>query len=581
MSRSVAQLTAAYRAGDTHPGDLLNELATSIEAGGANPVWISTFSREALQAQLAAADPAGPLYGVPFAVKDNIDVVGLPTTAACPAFSYEPTRSATVVEQLVQAGAIVVGKTNLDQFATGLVGTRSPYGICASVFDPRYVSGGSSSGSAVAVASGQVAFALGTDTAGSGRIPAAFNALVGLKPTRGLLSTRGVVPACRSLDCVSILAHTVADAQQLLEVCARFDADDPFSRERAAVVGFGDGPVRLALPREEDLEFFGDQESAELFAAAVARATSLGWQLSRFDLRPFREAAGLLYSGPWVAERLAAVSGFLEEHAGAMHPVVRGIVEGGRQYSAEAGFRGIYRLAELRRVVDAVFEGCDALLLPTAPSHYTIEELLENPLELNSRLGTYTNFVNLLDLSALAVPAGFRKAGLPFGVSFVGPAFHDGRLAELGRYFHGESQAAEAPGPGRVWLAVAGAHLTGQPLNHELSARGARRVRCTQTAPEYRLYALNTTPPKPGLVHVPAEPDGAQAHAIEVEVWELTDAAFGSFVAGVPAPMTIGMTKLADGSLVKGFSCEPYALAGALEISHFGGWRGFRTASVA
>jgi len=571
VSLSVVELVLAYRAGSRRPGDELDAAFESLEQCEKS-VWISTFSREQLQQQLEAADAEAPLYGVTFAVKDNIDVAGLPTTAACPEFSYLPAAHAPVVERLVRAGAIVVGKTNLDQFATGLVGTRSPHGACASVFDPRYVSGGSSSGSAVAVASGQVAFALGTDTAGSGRIPAAFNALVGLKPTRGVLSTRGVVPACRSLDCVSILAHTVVDAELLFEVSAAFDAGDPFSRARQSVTRLGDGPVRVAVPREEDLEFFGDDESAELFAAAVARARNLGYEVSRFDLRPFREAASLLYSGPWVAERLAALSGFFEAHPSAIHPVVRGIIEGGRQYSAEAAFRGQYRLAELQRKTQTVFEGCEALLLPTAPGHYTIEQVLEDPVELNSRLGTYTNFVNLLDLCALALPAGFRKSGLPFGITFLAPAFHDQRLTDLGRQFAAEPAATSCPSKGLVFLAVAGAHLSGQPLNHELTSRGARRVRTTKTAPEYRLYALDTEPPKPGLVHFPGE----AAHAIEVELWELTDAAFGSFVAGVPAPMTIGTTKLDDGSLVKGFGCEPHALTHAREISQFGGWRAFR-----
>jgi allophanate hydrolase len=572
QTSSVAALCSAYRDGSKRPSDELDACFAKIAEAGPRPIWISTFSRDQVQAQLEAADSAGPLYGVPFAVKDNIDVAGLPTTAACPDFSYSPVRHATVVERLVQAGAIVLGKTNLDQFATGLVGTRTPYGICSSVFDERYISGGSSSGSAVAVAQGQVCFALGTDTAGSGRIPAAFNGLVGLKPTRGVLSTRGVVPACRSLDCVSIFANTVADAELLFDISAGFDAGDPFARERGAVTGFGDQPLRLAVPRAEDLEFFGDLESAELFLAAVARAQALGAEITRFDMAPFREAAALLYSGPWVAERLMATAALLESKPEAFDSVVRSVVLDGHKYDAEASFRGRYRLAELRQQARAVLAGCDALLLPTAPTHYTIDEVLKNPLELNARLGTYTNFVNLLDLSALAVPAGFKQSGMPFGVTFMAPAFHDLRLTELGRRFVAEPAAVSGPGFGCTWLAVAGAHLSGQPLNHELTSRGARRVRTTMTAAEYRLYALDTVPPKPGLVHVPGE----AAHAIEVEIWELTEEAFGAFVARIPAPMTIGMTRLADGSLIKGFSCEPHALQGAREISQFGSWRAFR-----
>ena len=575
MSLSIIELMAAYRAGTRSPKDELLACLRRIEAEGEQPIWISRFSEEQVLAQLDAADIAGPLYGVPFAVKDNIDVAGLPTTAACPDYSYLPARHASVVERLVQAGAIVLGKTNLDQFATGLVGTRTPYGICSSVFDSKYVSGGSSSGSAVAVAKGQVAFSLGTDTAGSGRVPAMFNALVGVKPTRGLLSTRGVVPACKSLDCVSIFTKNLADAELLLELCAGFDAEDSYSRERVAVNALGDGRPRLAVPRAEDLEFFGDHENADLFLMAVERAKALGAEITRFDLAPFREAAALLYAGPWVAERLTTVAELLEKKPEAIHPVVRGIVEGGRGHGADATFRALYRLGELRIKANRVLADCDALLLPTAPSHYTIQEVLDKPVELNSRLGTYTNFVNLLDLSALAVPAGFKKSGLPFGVTFMAPAFHDQRLLELGRSFVGEAPVATAPAHDCVWLAVAGAHLTGQPLNHELASRGARRIRTTKTAPEYRLYALETVPPKPGLVHTPGE----AAHAIEVEIWELTREAFGAFVAQIPAPMTIGMTRLADGSLVKGFACEPYALKGAREISQFGSWRAFRASA--
>ncbi|HKY37765.1 MAG TPA: allophanate hydrolase [Polyangiaceae bacterium] len=575
MIPSLTELLSQYRSGARKPREVLSECCQRIESEGERPIWISRFDEAQLLAQLEASDPAGPLYGVPFAVKDNIDVAGLPTSAGCPDFSYTPVRHAPVVERLVQAGAIVLGKTNLDQFATGLVGTRSPYGICSSVFDSRYLSGGSSSGSAVAVAKGQAAFALGTDTAGSGRVPAAFNGLVGLKPTRGLLSTRGVVPACRSLDCVSVFTRTVADADLLLELCALHDPKDPFSRPGRAVTGLGDAPLRLAVPLAQDLEFFGDLESAELFVDAVKHAESLGAEITRFELAPFREAAALLYGGPWVAERLAACGALLETKPEAIHPVVRSIIEGGRKYDAEQVFQGLYRLRELRTITGRLLQETEALLLPTVPTHYTIKQLLDDPVELNARLGTYTNFVNLLDLVALAVPAGRKRSGLPFGVTFMAPAFHDQRLLALGRRFLGEADAQQVPARGCVWLAVAGAHLSGQPLNHELTRLAARRIRTTKTAAEYRLYALDTVPPKPGLVHAP----GDAAHAIEVEIWELTQEAFGSFVARVPPPMTIGNTRLSDGSLVKGFCCESYALSGAREISQFGGWRAFRASS--
>jgi allophanate hydrolase len=568
-------LVAAYRAGQKRPRDVLESVYAHIERAGAAPVWISLQPFEAALAALARAEREaehGPLFGVPFAVKDNIDVRGLPTTAACPEFSYVAERSSPIVERLVAAGAIVIGKTNLDQFATGLVGTRSPYGVCSSVFDSRYISGGSSSGSAVAVARGDVGFSLGTDTAGSGRVPAAFNDLVGVKPTRGLLSSRGVVPACRSLDCVSIFAQGLSDAELLLSVCAGYDAEDPFSRPQPATRPHLPERVRLGIPSAESLEFFGDSESARLYQAAVARFSALNVEPIEVDLRVFRDAASLLYQGPWVAERLAALGPFFERSPEAVHPVVRGILEGARRYSARDAFEGSYRLAQLKRITEKVWQTIDALLVPTAPAHYTIEAVLADPLGLNQNLGTYTNFVNLLDLSALAVPAGFRENGLPFGVTLIGPAFADADLLELARRERGEGpRARRTPAPGFVRLAVAGAHLSGQPLNRELTCRGARLLQTTRTAAEYRLFALDTIPPKPGLVHVP---HGA-GESIEVEVWELDQQAFGSFVAEIPAPMTIGSTRLIDGSTVKGFSCEPHALEGAREISEYGGWRAF------
>lgn len=533
--------------------------------------FISTFSREVAEAQLAGHDRALPLYGVPFSVKDNIDVFGLPTTAACPSFSYYPEANAPVVERLCQAGAVVIGKTNMDQFATGLVGSRSPYGACSSVFNSAYISGGSSSGAAVSVASGLVAFALGTDTAGSGRVPAAFNNLVGLKPTRGLLSTRGVVPACRSLDCVSLFTHNVQDAAFLFAICSEFDPLDALSRRSPGSVTLGDGRVRVGVPREQDLEFFGDSESQRLYAAALARASEMGWSLEHFDLQPFFEAAKLLYSGPWVAERLAGLESFLEDQPQDLNPVVAQILDGARRCSAADVFRGQERILALKRSVEPILSRFDALLLPTAPTHYTHAEIAVDPILFNSRLGTYTNFVNLLDLSALAIPAGFRPNGLPFGVTLLGPHFAEARLLELGSRFLNEPSLPSIQPPDVVWLAVAGAHLTGQPLNHELTSRGARRLRTCTTEPHYQLFALDTIPPKPGLVHTP----GQMGHAIEVEVWELTRKAFGSFVAAIPAPMTIGTTTLEDGVRVKGFSCERHALEGAQDVSSFGGWRAY------
>ena len=586
-SLEVATLAAGYATGALEPRAVLDFSYAALEKRDLRPIWIEVVPKadavalleHALERRARGEDL--PLLGVPFAIKDNIDLKGLPTTAGCPAFARAPSEHAFAVARLIEAGAIPLGKTNLDQFATGLVGTRSPYGVCSSAFDERYVSGGSSSGSALAVAHGIVSFALGTDTAGSGRIPAAFNNLVGWKPTRGLVSTRGVVPACRSLDCVSVFAASVPDAARVMAVLTAFDPLDPFSRPAAASKS---AVATIGVPAE--LEFFGDTAYAELFADAVLRVRALGVRVVPIDLEPFLAAARLLYGGPWVAERYAAVGEFIDAHPGDVHPVVREIVQGGRSTSAAAAFRGTYRLAELKRAADTTFDEVDALLLPTAPTHPTVEATLADPIEINSRVGRYTNFVNLLDLSALAVPAGFTPERRPFGVTLVGPAFADDALARLGYSLHraagatfGATGAPLADAPlGRtlpndhVLLAVVGAHLQGQPLNHQLTSRGATLARTLRSANDYRLYALaGTTPPKPGLVRTP----GFAGPGIELEVWSLTLSAFGSFVAEVPAPMVIGTVELEDATRVKGFLCEPSALEASSEITTFGGWRAY------
>lgn len=598
-SFDLSSLASAYAEG-VAPVEVVREVYRRIAARGADHVWINlrpeceVLAEASALAERRAAGAALPLYGVPFAVKDNLDVAGLPTTAACPAFAYTPASDAEVVRRLRAAGALVIGKTNLDQFATGLVGVRSPYGAPSSVFDPDYISGGSSSGSAVAVAAGLVSFALGTDTAGSGRVPAAFNNIVGWKPTKGLLSTRGLVPACRSLDCVSVFSLTCADSSVVAAVVAGFDAEDPFSRAAApgARPGFPDA-FRFGVPRPGQLEFFGDAEAARLFAEAVERLRVLGGEAVEIDFAPFAETAALLYSGPWVAERLAPITPFADQHPEALHPVTAAIIGGARKLSAVDAFRGLYRLEELRRVASAAWGRMDVLLLPTTPTIYTHAQLAAEPVLLNTRLGTYTNFVNLLDLCGVAVPAGFRGDGLPLGVTLLAPAFADAAVLELGGRLHarlggrlgGTSTdlvalpAGGASGPaaagaasGEVRLAVVGAHLRGQPLNPQLTSRGATFETSTRTASDYRLYALpGTTPPKPGLVLSP----GFEGPGLEVEVWRLSAAAFGEFTAEVPSPLAIGNLTLADGSRVKGFVCEPAALAGATEITAYGGWRAY------
>jgi allophanate hydrolase len=547
----------------------IRETYRLIRERGDDGVWLSLVPEEkALEraAELESSDL--PLRGKTFAVKDNIDVAGLPTTAACPEFSYVPEKSAFVVQRLLDAGAIVIGKTNLDQFATGLNGTRTPHTIPRNAFHPEYISGGSSSGSAIAVALGEVDFALGTDTAGSGRVPAAFNNLVGLKPTKGRWSTTGLVPACRSLDCITVLARNLGEAAEVDRVVAGFDAEDPFSRPESH--GFWAEKRKLAVPVPSQREFFGDAEYARLYAEAMTRVQALGWEVVEFDYEPFLAAAALLYNGPWVAERHAAMRDFLAERAEAVHPVVRGIVEGAGQFSATDAFEAQYRLADLVRRTEGLWTECDAMLLPTAGTIYTVEQMLADPVRLNSNLGRYTNFVNLMDLCGVAVPAGFRADGLPFGVTFLGPAWTEERLLRCAGEFLGQAVSIAAGG---VRLAVVGAHLRGQPLNRQLRDLGAVFVEQTHTAPCYRLFALpGTTPPKPGLVR---DRDG---FAIEVEVWQLSETGFGRFVAAIPAPLGIGTVELASGEMVKGFLCEGLAVEGAEEISRHGGWRAYLAA---
>lgn len=588
--RNLAAFRAAYARAEK-PEDVMRDVYAQIEARGRAPVWISLVPLETTLAALAhafARQEAGehlPLLGIPFAVKDNIDVAGIPTTAGCPAFSYVPQRHAFVVQKLVDAGAIPIGKTNLDQFATGLNGTRSPYGIPTSVYDERYVSGGSSSGSAVAVAADLVPFALGTDTAGSGRVPAAFNNLVGLKPTKGWFSSSGLVPAVRSQDCITVFAHRVSDAKEISQIAAGYDESDPFSRiAPAPMAGRTSAPVGLTfgVPQADQLEFFGDQEAEALFHQAVGKLEKMGLKRVEFDYSLFEVAAQMLYDGPWVAERLAAVEAFADQHADVIHPVVRDIIFSAKGMTAVDVFKGQYRLAELVRAVQPVWECIDVMLLPTAPTIYTVEQMLADPVRLNSRLGYYTNFVNLMDASALAVPAGFRTDGLPFGVTLVGRAFEDDLIAELGAWLTGEAEpnhvlgVAQEPSQDmictRVSIAVVGAHLRGQPLNPQLIECGAVFRRQTCTASGYALYVLpDSVPEKPGLVREP----GAQGN-IEVEIWDLPIAGFGAFVSAIPSPLGIGSIQLEDSSYVQGFLCEPYALQDAADITHLGGWKAYR-----
>jgi allophanate hydrolase len=591
VTETVAAILAAHRAGTMSPVQTVARSFARIREYDDPAVFISLRDEKLALAEaeaLAAKDAAHlPLYGIPVAVKDNIDVAGLPTTAACPAFSYMPTYDATSVARLRAAGAIMIGKTNLDQFATGLVGVRSPYGIPNNPMRRDLVPGGSSSGSGVAVSAGLVPLALGTDTAGSGRVPAMLNNIVGLKPSLGLVSTAGLVPACRTLDCVSVFALTVDDAMTALSAMAGPDGADPYSRNRPlAQMSAFPNHLRLGVPRAGQLIFFGDKASEAAFGEAVKRWTALGATLVEFDLEPFYETARLLYEGPWVAERYLVIRNLLASSPEAIHPVTREIIIAGARLSAADTFAALYRLQGLRKIAERAFERVDALVLPTAPTVYSTTQVLANPLELNSRLGTYTNFVNLLDLCGLALPAAIRPDDIPFGITLLAPAGQDARLASIGRVFHADTQlpmgALQLPQPplaqlpvgvsgDEIAIAVVGAHLSGMALNGELKALGGRLLEAAATAPDYKLYALATTPPKPGMLRVEA---GAGS-SIELELWAMPAAAFGNFVAAIPPPLSIGSIRLLDGRSVKGFIVEAADVTGARDISASGGWRAF------
>jgi allophanate hydrolase len=584
-----AELETGYRDGAFTPVDVAQAVLGRIADSPDPAIWISTRPQADILAdaqRLMERGSFGALWGLPFAVKDNIDAEGLPTTAACPSFSYRPDADAQAVARLKAEGALLIGKTNLDQFATGLNGARSPYGAPRCVFNADYISGGSSSGSAVAVARGQVSFALGTDTAGSGRVPAAFNNIVGVKPTRGLVSTTGVVPACRSLDCVTAFAGTVRDADLVRRIMQGEDAADAYSRPMTARP-LPNGRFRFGVLPEGEREFFGDRDVERLYDAAIARLESLGGDAVAIDYAPFRESAALLYDGPWVAERLAAIESFFSSHMDDIEPTVRVIIAGARRMSAVDAFRGAYRLEALRKAAAREWAKIDVLLLPTAPTIYTVEAMSRDPVALNGNLGRYTNFVNLLDCCAVAVPAGFRRDGLPAGVTLIAPAFADDALAVLadrlhraGRFGVGFQTAIAQPAEftlaqkdaAFVPIAVVGAHLSGMPLNRQLTDLGGVLLKRCRTAGDYRLFVLpDTMPPKPGLVREP----GFAGCGLEVEVWGLTPAAFGVFVAAIPAPLGVGKIQLDDGGEASGFLCEAHAVREANEITEHGGWRAY------
>jgi allophanate hydrolase len=587
---------AAYQDGRQTPRQLI--LALREKAAALNPdyhLFIHLLSAAELEPYLAALEHRDltelPLYGVPFAIKDNIDLAGIPTTAACPAFAYTPERSATIVEQLIGLGAIPLGKTNLDQFATGLNGSRSPYGACPNSVLAEYPSGGSSAGSSLAVALGVASFALGTDTAGSGRVPAALNNLVGLKASKGLISTAGVVPACRTLDCVTTFTATAREASQLLGLVARLDPHDEYSRSSPLwndASAFGaPRPFRFGVPRAQDLAFFGCEQGPLLFGDAIDHLTAMGGEAVTLDLSPFLEAARLLYDGPWVAERYSVAGELMEQNPEAVLPVIRAVLSKAPAVTGVQTFRAHYRLQALKALCDKALVGLDCVVTPSIGRPVTLAELEAEPVLRNSELGYYTNFMNLLDYAAVAVPSAFMDNGLPWGVTLFGRVFTDHYLLSLadalqrhtglpviGGHAPNLSAPATVARNDMARLVVCGAHLDGLALNWQLKQRGGRLLEVTQSSADYQLYALAGGPPfRPGMLRV------AQGGvAIAVEVWELPSSELGSFLTGIPAPLGLGKVQLADGRWESGFICEPYGLEGATDISHLGGWRAYLSA---
>lgn len=594
IDMTLTGLQKAYAKGTLRPADLMAMIRVKAEQYMDYNIWLHLLSAQEIQPflnNLETKDPKdSPLWGVPFAIKDNIDLAGIATSAGCKAFSYVPKQSAQVVQQLIDAGAIPVGKTNLDQFATGLNGTRSFAGPCKNSFNPEYISGGSSSGSAVAVALGLASFSLGTDTAGSGRVPACFNSLVGVKPSIGLLSASGMVPACRSLDCMSIFAYNADDANRILAYAEGFDADDGYSRKnpyfnQARQYGCRQGDLKVGVIPQSQLKFFGSDTYAEAYRYTLTALANAGFAFIEIDYAPFDEVARLLYEGPWVAERYIAAQPVIDDHPEAVFPVVRDIIAPGGKPPATELFKAQYRLHALKQHCLQPLERLDCLLTPTAGRHFTIAEMLEEPILRNSQLGYYTNFMNLLDLAAVSVPTALTAEGMPFGITLVGNTFSDRALLSIANRIQQHIPlpvaAMDIPQPAltenpvtdqnTIDVLVCGAHLDGLPLNWQLRERGAVFKTATQTAACYRMYALAGGPPfRPGLIH-----DADNGAPIDVEIWSVPADQFGSFVAGIPAPLGIGKIKVSNGSMVTGFICEPYGLHGARDITEFGGWKAY------
>jgi len=595
IALDIPSLHTAYRNSDLTPDAVIDHILLTSPQYDDRNIWIRQLSKAEIQPYLDSLNTKNiddlPLFGIPFAIKDNIDLANIPTTAGCPDFSYTPTKHAHIVNELINAGAIPIGKTNLDQFATGLVGTRSPepWGPCGNSFNPEYISGGSSAGSSVAVALGLATFSLGTDTAGSGRVPAMLNNLYGHKPSRGLFSMNGVVPACRSLDCPSIFALSASDAHQVFNVAASFDSEDSYSRKNPysnthRYWGMPSSMPKIAIPRKENLNFFGNGDAATLFNKTVLQWRELGAHVEVVDIESLLEAAKLLYAGPWVAERYAAIEDLMLNKPDTVHPVVHNIVVQAEQKTSVETFQFEYKMQHYRAIAKEMFAQFDFLLTPTAPTTYTIEEVLENPIELNSNMGYYTNYMNLLDLAGIAIPAGFMSNGQPFGTTLIAPAMQDQKLlsyAHLWQHTLDCTTGALDQKPkhpdvktfadqSSIEIAVCGAHLSGMPLNWQLTERGASLIKKSLTSKNYKMFALAGVPPeRPGLFR----DDSKDSASIEIEIWSMPAAELGTFLANIPAPLGLGKLETEDGDWVTGFICESYGEQGATDITEFGSWR--------
>ena len=597
MNLNISHLIESYKNKTLTPKQLVEDILKRSEEFVDHKIWIHQLSLEELQPYLDNLENKNiddlPLYGVPFAIKDNIDLVGIPTTAACPAFENTPDKSAFVVQQLINAGAIPIGKTNMDQFATGLVGTRSPepWGACKNSFNKDYISGGSSSGSSVSVALGLVSFSLGTDTAGSGRVPASLNNLVGLKPSIGLLSMTGVLPACRSLDCVSIFALTTDDANKVLEQAAVYDSEDQYARaipfdNNIRQYGLPNQTFTFAVPKAEQLKFFGNDPAQKLFEDSVVKMQSIGGIKQEIDFSIFLEAAILLYEGPWVAERYAAIEELITQHPEELLPVINTIIGSGKDKTASDAFKAEYQMQVYRAKAKQLLAEFDFMMTPTAGTIYTIDEVNADPIKMNSNMGYYTNFMNLLDCSCVAVPAGFLDGGLPWGISLVSTAMKDRQLLSYANKWQQhnnfkpgnldapllETTATEISFSDTIPVIVCGAHLQGLPLNWQLTERGATLQKKTKSAKAYRMFVIEGQLERPGMVR-----DDQAGSVIDIEIWRVPKSEFGSFVAGIPQPLGIGKVETEDGRWLPGFICEGYAVEGTREVTSLGGWRQYLT----